>query len=86
MIKPFETDYRRWRHIKHGYRVNIIGIQHFRGDKGYYYSQVVVEGSLSSKTRRVAWSADIFRENFEPVGRKEKARSALEQILTEDIV
>lgn len=79
MHKPFETDYARWRHLTRGYVVEIYNILNHRGDDGLYYCQVVV---LNVKTKRkTAWSAEVFRKSFRPVGRKQKRQSALERLL-----
>jgi hypothetical protein len=78
--KPFETNYPKWKHLRHGYVVEIVNIYNHRGENGYF-SQVVVKGSRSSPDRTVTWSADIFRKNFEPYGRKKKAKTAIDQVL-----
>ena len=80
--KPFETNYPRWRHIKHGYIVTIEGVTNHLGEKGYF-SQVVVRGSRASETRLMTWSADTFRKNFEPYGRKKKPKTALDQVVSD---
>jgi hypothetical protein len=82
--KPFETSYPRWRHLKHGYTVKVAGVQNHRGDQGQYYSVVEVEGTLQDPKAKARWPADSFRKNFEPVGRKKKAKSAVDRLLADD--
>ena len=85
MNKPFETNYPKWRHRQHGYIVEVLSILHNRSDNGSgYYSQVIVRGSQRSSTRKVAWSAEIFRKNFEPHGRKKKPKTAMDHLLEDD--
>jgi hypothetical protein len=81
--KPFETSYPRWRHLKYGYTVKVVGTLNYRGDNGYY-STVKVEGSRQSPKAKVTWSADAFRKEFEPIGRKKKPRSALDRVLDDE--
>lgn len=83
MIKPFQTNYPKWRHRKYGYIVEIVTILN-SGNGSTYYSQVIVLGSRQSPTRKVAWSAEIFRQNFEPYGRKKKPKSAIDRLLEDD--
>jgi hypothetical protein len=81
--KPFETSYPRWRHLEHGYVVKVLGVINYRGENGFY-STVSVEGTRRDPKRRASWSADAFRKNFEPIGRKKKARSATDRLIDED--
>ncbi len=83
MNKPFETNYPKWKHLKHGYVVEIVNVYNFKGESGYF-SQVVVKGSRTSKERKVTWAAETFRENFEPYGRKKKPKTALDRVLDDD--
>jgi len=81
--KPFETNYPKWKHLKHGYIVEIVTIINHKGEAGYF-SQVVVKGTRTSKTRQATWSAEIFRKYFEPHGRKKTPKSAIDRILDDD--
>lgn len=83
MNKPFETNYPKWKHLKHGYIVEIIAVYNHRGDNGYF-SQVVVKGTRTSKSRRATWAGETFRKTFEPYGRKKKPKSAIDRILDDD--
>jgi hypothetical protein len=81
--KIFETNYKRWRHITLQYVVVILGIEHYRGQHGLY-STVIVKGSLRDPKKRVTWAAATFRKQFEPVGRKQKTKTALDRVLEDD--
>ena len=85
MNKPFETSYPKWRHLKHGYIVEILNVFNHRGENGYF-SQVVVQGTRTSRTRKMTWSAEIFRKYFEPYGRKKKPMTALDHVLADDTI
>jgi hypothetical protein len=82
-LKPFETSYLRWRHLKHGYTVKILNVLNYRGENGFY-STVVVDGTRRDPKAKATWSEDAFRKNFEPIGRKKKPRSATERLLDND--
>lgn len=81
--KPFETSYPKWRHLKHGYTVKILGVLNYKSDEGFY-STVSVEGTRRDPKAKAIWSADAFRKNFEPIGRKKKPRTAADRLLDED--
>ena len=81
--KPFETSYAKWRHLKQGYVVKILGVLNYRSDSGFY-STVSVEGTRQDPKAKATWGADAFRKNFEPIGRKKKPRSATDRLLDED--
>jgi hypothetical protein len=79
--KPFETSYPKWRHLKYGYVVRVQKILNYQGANGGYYSTVTVEGTRKGPKLVATWSADSFRKNFEPIGRKQTAKSALDRLL-----
>lgn len=81
--KPFETSYKKWRHLKQGFVVKILGVQHYPGKHGLY-STVTVLGDVGDPKREKVWSAEIFRKHFEPVGRKQKTKTALDRVLEDD--
>ncbi len=81
--KPFETNYPRWRHVAHQYVVKIEGVQNYSGEHGIY-STVTVIGTRQDPKAKKTWSAETFRKNFEPIGRKKKAKSALERLIDEE--
>lgn len=81
--KPFETSYPKWRHLKYGYVVKILGVSNYKGETGYY-STVSVEGTRYDPKAKASWSADALRKNFEPIGRKKKPRSAVDRLMDDD--
>jgi len=81
--KVFETNYRRWRHLKRQYVVVVIGVQNYRGDHGLY-STVTVRGSPRDPKKEVTWAAEVFRKEFEPIGRKQKQKTAFDLVLEDD--
>jgi hypothetical protein len=81
--KPFETSYPKWRNVKHGYTVKVLGVRNFRGDHGYY-SFVEIEGTFRDPKLRVMISSDVLRRDFVPTGRKKKPKSAAERLLEDD--
>jgi len=78
--RPFETGFYKWRHSTQGYLVEVLDVRNFLGKHGYY-STVLVRGTRQRQDSTKVWSADLFRANFEPVGRKKKAKSALDRVL-----
>lgn len=78
MLKaPFETKYPRWRHRTRGYRVEILEIVSGKGDTGYFSQVLIIR--LDNK-RRAAWSAEVFKLEFKPSGRKVKPASKTEAL------
>lgn len=81
--KPFETNYPKWRNLKHGYTVKVLGVRNYRGDLGYY-SFVEVEGTFRDPKLKVMISADVLRRDFEPIGRKKKPKSVAERLAADN--
>lgn len=80
---PFETSYPRWRHKKLGYVVKILGVQNFRGDLGYF-SFVEIEGTKHNAKLKTFLSSEVLKRDFEPTGRKKKAKSAADRLLDDE--
>lgn len=77
--KPFETEYKRWRHVKYAYVVQVLDISHFTGEHGWF-STVRVKGTQRDPKKERSWPAAVFRKEFVPIGRKKKAKSAHERL------
>jgi len=80
---PFTTSYLKWRHTEQQYRVTIIAILNYKGDLGFY-STVTVVGSRHDSKKRVVWPADTFKLRFKPCGRRVKAKTVLDRLLSDD--
>lgn len=80
MKKLFDTQYVKWQHLRDGYTVEIVNIQNFEGKHGLY-TTITVKGTKHSKTRTQVLPSETFRDFFKPVGRKRKAKAALDLVL-----
>ncbi len=78
--KPYEISYRRWTHRQQGYVVVVIEVLNFVGKHGHY-ATVKVQGSRLNPKKSVSWSAERFLAEFEPKGRKIRAKSAIDHVL-----
>lgn len=81
--KPFETSYPKWRNLRHGYTVKILGVTNYQSEAGVY-SVVAVEGTRQNPKAKASMSADVLRRDFEPIGRKKKPRSAIDRLIDDD--
>lgn len=79
--KPYEIAYRRWTHKRHIYVVVVIEVLNFVGKHGHY-ATVKVQGSRLNPKKEMSWSAERFLEEFEPKGRKIRAKTAIDHVLS----